>query len=69
MEGINGLKAEVLQSRADIGYTEDEYWETVLSLSWNSLQYFNTQSTFLRSVSYNFLYSGVIHLKKLPNVT
>ena len=37
MEGIDGLKGEVLASRSDIGYTEEEYWETILSLSWNSL--------------------------------
>lgn len=37
MEGIDGLKGEVLASRSDIGYTEEEYWETILSLSWNTL--------------------------------
>ena len=37
MEGINGLKAEVMQSRADIGMTEEEYWETINGLAINSL--------------------------------
>lgn len=34
---INGLKAEVMQSRADIGFTEEEYWETINGLANNSL--------------------------------
>ena len=37
MEGVDGLKGEVLTARSDIGYTEEEYWETILALSWNSL--------------------------------
>lgn len=37
MEGINGLKAEVMQSRADIGFTEEEYWEAINGLAINSL--------------------------------
>ena len=37
MEGINGLKAEVMQSRADIGFTEEEYWKVINGLAINSL--------------------------------
>lgn len=37
MEGINGLKAEVMQSRADIGFTEEEYWQVINGLAINSL--------------------------------
>ena len=37
MEGINGLKSEILQSRSDIGYTEEEYWQTIDDLACNSL--------------------------------
>ena len=53
MEGISGLKSEVLQSRSEIGYTEEEYWETINNLANNSLAsnqalaelraYYNTQ--------------------------
>lgn len=34
---ISGLKAEVMQSRADIGFTEEEYWDTINGLAINSL--------------------------------
>ena len=34
---IDDLKAEVMQSRADIGFTEDEYWFTINGLANNSL--------------------------------
>lgn len=33
MEGVNGLMSEVLQSRADIGMTEEEYWEQINDLA------------------------------------
>ena len=34
---LNGLMAEVLQSRAETGFTEEEYWETINGLANNSL--------------------------------
>lgn len=34
---INGLMAEILQSRAEIGFTEEEYWMTINGLANNSL--------------------------------
>lgn len=34
---INGLMMEVLQSRQDIGFTKEEYWETINGLANNSL--------------------------------
>lgn len=37
MEGINGLKAEAMQTRADIGFTEEEYWQVINGLAINSL--------------------------------
>ena len=37
MAGINGLKAEVLASRSEIGFTDEEYWKTINGLANNTL--------------------------------
>ena len=33
MATLNGLMSEVLQSRSDIGMTEEEYWEEINNLA------------------------------------
>ena len=74
MEGINGLMAEVLESRAETGFSEEEYWETINGLANNSLasnqaleelrEYYNTHDeTILGDEAENIIlhWFGLLH--------